>query len=401
MTRTIDLDALIRGCSDTSSDSGIRLHAELEPLAGPGGTVKPAVYAGARFQDDRRWASVDDAEPVHVIVIDNVPSQANRLEDALRRERESVGIPEFVLDLSDLTHLPSHLPRMISSLQFPHRNADAYLRDAMLDEENFLTTKTGKDIFGATAQTCGPLIAWFPQSLLFGFWQSHLGKKRTNSKHARSWVSEIVGWQPATAETRIQGMKGDPLNLNVDTKLQFDADDQTKWDITTEARTRGRSNVGKGTRLSEIGHGQTLFRESEETPAAVSFARITQQATLSFAQLRRVSLGDNRPDADAAARALLVALGLHAHNLAFGRGFALRSGAELEPRATTATWLGSGKDELCDAGDRQATGSLLQSARAHAEAAGVPLDGWDRQILLKPKLQLKKTILETWPEFED
>lgn len=401
MAREIDLDALIQGCDDSATDSGIRLHTELEPLNGRGGPVKPAVYAshsGPRFQEDRRWASVDDTEPTRVIVIDNIPSQTNRLEDALRRERVSVGVPELVLDLSDLSHLPSHLPRSISSLQFPHRNADAYLRDAMLEDENFLATEVGKEIFGATAQTCGPLMAWFPQSLLFGFWQSHLGRKRSNTKHARSWVSEIVGWQPATAETRRLGMKGDPLNLNIDSKLRIDPDDQTKWDITTEARKRDRSDEGKGTRLSEIGHGQALFREMEQAPAAVSFTRITQQATISFAQLRRVSLGDDRPNADAAARALLVALGLHAHNLAFGRGFALRSGAELEPRKTTGTWLGGGTDESCETGDSQATARLLQEARTHAAAEGVPLDGWDQQVILKPKRQLRKTILETWPE---
>lgn len=403
MARKIDLDALIRGCADTATDSGIRLHAELEPLGGRGAPVKPAVHvgnSGPRFQEDRRWASVEDAEPTHVIVIDNVPSQANRLEDALRKERESVGVPEMALDLADLPHLPSHLPRRISSLQFPHRNADAYLRDAMLDERDFLKTDIGRDVFGATARTCGPLMAWFPQALLYGFWQSHLGRKRANTKHARSWVSEIVGWQPATAETRTHGMKGDPLNLNMDTKLQVDPDDQTKWAVTAETRERGRPREGKGTRLSEIGHGQALFRETEQAPSAVSFARITQQATVSFAQLRRVSLGDGRPNADAAARALLVALGLHAHSLAFGRGFALRSGAELEPRRSTATWLGGGADEDCETGDGPATASLLQEARAHAAAERVPLDGWGRQVVLKPKPNLRRAILATWPELD-
>ena len=400
MARTIDFGALIRGCADTATDSGIRIHTELEPLTGPGGPVKPAVYAGSRFQEDRRWAGVDDTDPTHVIVIDNVPSQANRLEDALRKERESVGVPELVLDLADLSHLPSHLPRRISSLQFPHRNADAYLRDAMLEEQDFLTTDVGEAIFGATAQSCGPLMAWFPQSLLYGFWQSHLGRKRTNAKHARSWVSEIVGWQPAAEGTLTHGMKGDPLNLNIDTQLQIDPDDQTKWDFTGEAKKGRGSEAAKGTRLSEIGHGQTLIRETERAPSAVSFVRITQQATVSFAQLRRVSLGDGRPNADAAARALLVALGLHAHNLAFGRGFALRSGAELGPRKTTGTWLGGGADEDCETGDGQVTASLLQEARAHAAAEGVPLDGWDRQVILKPRPQLKKTILATWPKLE-
>ena len=82
-------------------------------------------------------------------------------------------------------------------------------------------------------------------------------------------------------------------------------------------------------KLSEIGHGQVPFMGDEASAAAVSFAKVTQRATLSLAQLRRVALGpDYSAEADAAARALLVALSLHAHMLAFGRGFALRSGAE-------------------------------------------------------------------------
>ena len=111
----------------------------------------------------------------------------------MRRNRASARVPELVLDLSDLSELPAHLPRRLSSLEFPHRNADAYLRDAKLGGQDFIKTDLGRAIFGATAQECGPLMAWFPQALLYGFWQSHLGKKRHNTKHARAWVSEIVG----------------------------------------------------------------------------------------------------------------------------------------------------------------------------------------------------------------
>ena len=95
--------------------------------------MKPAVYEGGRYQLGRRWADSSDETPVQVIVIDNVPSQANRLEHALWVDRSVNGIPEFILDLSELGSLPAHLPRSISSLKFPHRNADAYLRDATLE----------------------------------------------------------------------------------------------------------------------------------------------------------------------------------------------------------------------------------------------------------------------------
>lgn len=398
MSHLITLEALLKGCADDAFDDGIRIDTELMPLAGAGATVKPAVYEGGEYQQDSRWAAPEDDNPTPVIIVDNVPSQANRLEDALRRHRESIGIPELILDLSDMAHLPAHLPRRLSSLQFPHRNADAYLRDARLDEGDFIKTALGKAIFGATAWKCGPLMAWFPQALLYGFWQSHLGKKLSNTKHARVWVSEIVGWRPASTDTRIQGLKGDPLNLNTDEVVSSNVNNRVEWDIGTAKKIEG----AKKDKLSEIGHGQVPFMGNNATAGAISFSRVTQRATISFAQLRRVSLGEDEPKADAAVRALLVALGLHAHQLAFGRGFALRSGADLRPRASTVTWLGNNGDHACDLGDTNTTLSLLRSATATAASCGVPLDGWGKSpLILTPKDNLKKAIEATWPNLTD
>ena len=397
MDRKLNLDKLLNGCSDRSFDDGIRIDAELVPLGNVGGPVKPAVYEGGNYQLDQRWANATDENPTPVIVIDNVPSQANRLEEALRLHRETTTVPEFVLDLSDLPNLPAHLPRNLSSLQFPHRNGDAYLRDSTLNGQDFMNTNLGRSIFDATAQTCGPLLAWFPQALLYGFWQSHLGKKRSNTKHARAWVSEIIGWQPASTETRVLGVKGDPLNLSVTEDVVANADDRTNWNFGNNKKTSDGAK-GKKDKLSSIGHGQVPFTGNDAALAAVSFSRITQRATLSFAQLRRVSLGrKSSGDSDAAMRALLVALGLYAHQLAFGRGFALRSGAELRPTATVLTWLGESGDEEFEFQDADATLALLESAWSHAEATGVPLDGWGKSPTnLLPKENLRKAIQSTW-----
>lgn len=391
----LDLGTLVDACADGSFDDGIRIDTDLDPLAGPGGPVKPAVYEGGKYQEDRRWASPKDSEPTSVIVIDNVASQANRLEAAIRHHREeSVPVPEFVLDLTGLENLPAHLPRSLSSLEFPHRNADAYLRDARLDDEDFVRTDLGRSIFGATAQSCGPLMAWFPQALLFGFWQSHLGKKRNNTKHSRVWVSEILGWQPASADTRVMGLKGDALNLSTDEQIISNPADRLDWGIGGE-----KVEGGKKDKLSETGHGQVPFMGADATPAAVSFARVTQRATVSFAQLRRVRLGTGGPEADAAARAVLVALGLHAHVLAFGRGFALRSGAELRPARTTSMWLGADTDKEFDLCGADADGGLLAAALDHAGSVGVPLDGWHKSpIVITPKDNLRKAIRSTWPD---
>ncbi len=79
---------------------------------------------------------------------------------------------------------------------------------------------------GTNAEIAGPLL-----SCLYGFWQSHLGRKRHNTKHGRAWVSEITGWQPASTEPRVLGLKGDPLNLSTDEVVTSNPDDGTLWDI--------------------------------------------------------------------------------------------------------------------------------------------------------------------------
>ena len=100
--------------------------------------------------------------------------------------------------------------------------------------------------------------------------------------------------------------------------------------------------------VSGIGHGQVPFMGDQATAAAVSFARGTQRVTASFAQLRRVSLGPGQQAADAAARALLVALGLHAHVLAWNEELRGRVRAD-EPRKDGASGdLGFREDQVSE-----------------------------------------------------
>src|SRR5258708_521773 len=105
---------------DLSEDAGIKIHTRLEPLGGAAATVKPAIYPGPAFQEDWRWWGEPPGK-TRAIVIDNTPSQANRLEAALELLREQLGLPELQLDLSQVAGLPPHLPRRISGYRFPHR----------------------------------------------------------------------------------------------------------------------------------------------------------------------------------------------------------------------------------------------------------------------------------------
>jgi CRISPR-associated protein Csb1 len=382
----VDLDAgvLIAACSDESAEAGITVTSALEPLGGAGSPVKPAGYEGGRFQADRRWWGTGaDRHSADVLVIDNEPSQANRLEAALEQRRAGLGLPEIVLDLSSVGTLPPHLPGQISSFRFPHRNADAYLRDAMLDGTRFLRSEVGAAIFGATADKPEALLQWFPQALLFGFWQSHLGR-RSQAKLARAWISEIIGVEPAATSVRRLGLKGDPLNLSVAESVDFTSDAQEEWQFSA-----------KGKKLADVGHGQVPVGGENADPVAVSFREVVQQATVSFAALRRI-----RPGTGAAqARALLVSLGLVAHVAAFGRSFSLRSGAELRPAGSTWTWVGeTGEHPLEPLGLDAAIG-IFRECVAGAEQAGLPVGHqWPASpMILTPAANLAAAIRKTWP----
>ena len=393
----IDADLLVAACADDSDAGGVVISTDIEPLGGPGSPVKPAVYAGGRFQLDERWVGEGaDRAVAQVVVIDNVPSQANRLEAALERLAPDLGLPTVVLDLSEVGPLPPHLPAKLTSFRFPHRQADAYLRDSALDGKPFAKTEIGATILAATADNPHALFQWFPQALLLGFWQSHLGKKGSQAKLARSWVSEIVGYDPADTDTVQLGLKGDPLNLSIDESVSWDPDDVlgVGWEVGDAKKAGGRKNKDS---LAELGHGQVPVSESEAARTAVSFRGIEQQSTVSFAGLRRIRT--STPTADAAARAILVSLGLVGHVAAFGRAFSLRSGCDLRPRSTTWVYRGALADEEIEPLDLEAATALFRGCVAVGEEAGLPVGArWPSEpLVLAPNASLQKAIALSYP----
>ncbi|MFV0256826.1 MAG: type I-U CRISPR-associated RAMP protein Csb1/Cas7u [Acidimicrobiales bacterium] len=394
----LNATALLDAVSDDGFASGIVGRSTIEPLGGPGVPVKPPVYAGGHYQEDKRW--LGEGEHRHVVdalVIDNVPSQANRLEAALERMADQLGLPSIILDLSTYPHLPPHVPVELSSFRFPHRNGDAYLRDSDLDGQAFMKTDVGKAIFNATPSNPEALVEWMPQALLFGFWQSHLGKKGPQTKLARSWMSEIVGYEPGSVRTRRLGLKGDPLNLTITDAISYDENDIRVWKVD-----EGKGKAGSKNRdsLAEVGHGQVPVSGNDAPLGAVSFASIEQVATVSFAGLRNITTGD--PERNGPLRALLVALGLIAHVGAFGRGFTLRSGADLRPGHTTWTWLGEADNTDLEVPTMAEARQLFHDCVAQAEKVGLPVGSrWPSNPLrVVPNAALVKVLTKTFPELD-
>lgn len=409
----ISAEELATACSDTSQAGGLVITSRVESLAGRGAPVKPAIYEGGRFQAERRW--VDDPEPrvVDAVVIDSVASQANRLEAALLRMRHDLGLPEIVLDLSGIRSLPVHLPTQLSTFRMPNRHADAYLRDSELGGKPFINTDLGKRLFRSTPLDPAAMLSWTPQSLLYGFWQSQLGKKRQQTKLARSWTSELVGFDPASkdpARAPSLGFKSDPLNLSIAELVEFDEADKLNWSVGVEKRRPKKGPKPDGASpdepvgsLSEIGHGSIPHRKSGADPSkGVSFAWIEQQAHLSLAGLRRIECGS--PEANSAGRALLASLGIVAHVAAFGRTYSLRSGCDL--RVVTSTWtnLGESSDDVIAVPTLSQAISLFHVCVDNAAAAGLSVGAryWEPEpLVLQPGPSLRGAIEKSWPLLDE
>jgi CRISPR-associated protein Csb1 len=339
MTR-LTADRLIDAVREESDQTGIVVHAVYQPVGGPGGRLMPPSYPGGKYLEERRL--VDGTEKP-TVVLDQVPSQANRVEEALRlaHDRGRVELPMFEL----------------TSLDFPHRYADAYLRDSEIGGVRFDKSPIGQAFRLASVDDVRPLYEREPYSLLFGAWDSH--RKGRWPKFARLYSSEMFGVQPVDGKR--MGSRLDPTNLkgSVDDKTKAETD----WVYFPE------STKAKGQKLSEIGHGHIM---PTETHGGVTVAEVRRRSWLSFAGLERLRFGDASQEATDLARATLTALALAGDRLTFGKpSLWLRSGCDLTRYQETIGFEVAGGDiepfevTASDALD------LFTELRDRATAAGI------------------------------
>jgi CRISPR-associated protein Csb1 len=127
------------------STAALRCRRRLQPAGGEGDKVFPPTFAGAVYAVERRRIPGRD-QAVTCVLLDSVQSQANRMELALQEalDGKKITMPLVAVDFSD--HGPTgdieadkHAGRLIdaigrvTSLQVPHRLADAILRDSELN----------------------------------------------------------------------------------------------------------------------------------------------------------------------------------------------------------------------------------------------------------------------------
>ncbi|MBL8924644.1 MAG: type I-U CRISPR-associated protein Cas7 [Pseudonocardia sp.] len=360
---------LLTAVAFTGSRAVLRVTATYQPAGGLGSRVFPPTYPpqnGQPYVIEKR--RVDGAERDDVL-LDSVPSQANRAEEALlRAQREGTAqVPLLQVEHTGAT------PVVLSSLEFPHRYADAYLRDSLLDGVAFDRTDLGRSLQGASPADATALYAHDPGSLVYGAWNSH--RKGRQQKFPRIYASEVVGWDPVLGARNAGRM--DPLNLQGAAKQTKDG-----WEYSAT------STKTKGEKLSEIGHGNVAPNPQH---GGVTISSAQRFATLSLAGLDRIGFGAVSAEAAQAARTVLAAYALLADRLAFGRpALWLRSGCELVLESERIEWVHRGGDtEPFDLSTAEAI-ELFGLAAAHAEKQGLPLA--TETVVLTPSKALAQAI---------
>ena len=331
-----------------------RITTTYQPGGGEGSRVFPPTFPVDRgdsspYVEEERWR--DDAA-VKTVVLDQVPSQANRVEEALRGAQLAgeVKLPELKIVHGDLT---------LTGLDVPHRIFDAYFRDTTQDGVKFDQTSMGKAFQSANLSDASEILRHDPGTLVFGGWNSH--RKGRQARFPRLYASEIVGWNPVLGGRRAGRM--DPLNL---TGARSGEGDDWTYVFPGEKGPKSAS-----TKLSEIGHGNVAPSKAH---GGVTISSATRYATLSLTALRRVRFGTMPSQAQSLARTLLAAYALVGDRLAFGGpGVWLRSGCDLAVTEEVLEWVGRGGVTESFHLSTPVALDLFEAARMAADKAGVSM----------------------------
>jgi CRISPR-associated protein Csb1 len=391
---TLTLDLLRQAVA--GSAAAFRCRRRLQPAGGEGDKVFPPTFAGAVYAvEQRRIPGRSDAVPC--VLLDSVQSQANRMELALQEAVDAgkIALPLLAVDFS--AHDPTgdieadkkrgkliDAVGKVTSLQVPHRLADAILRDSEWNGVAFRRSDKGKALNTVSLANATPLFELCPTALVFGMWDSTGPKGGLGPKFERAMVSEIIGvgaeWHD---DYRARGVRRDPLEVRAAVKVVRNAD--RSWKVAAE-KEKG------ATEPSKVNHSSVLFDSSN---AGVTIEHAEQTTTLSLICLRRLRFpinGAPTAGADTAARTALAALGLCAATLTFESGMGLRSRCLLWPDGPMSWELldrpGEDPKRFSLSGDEAI--ALLRAAIAGATKAKLP---WaETPVVLTPSQELVKLV---------
>lgn len=389
--------------------AAIRAVRTLRPAGGPGDKIFPPTYVAERgattkYAFEKR---IIDGQEVQTVLLDSVASQANRLEESLLEawRRKEIQFPIVQVDFSKSEGLEDL--EQITSLQAPHRIADAILRDSVLDGTLFRQSAVGRAFTDARQNAATAMYKYCPTALIFGVWDSTGPKGGLGAKFQRALVSEIVGYN-AVAGVKV-GSRIDPLQIQTKAGPVYQAADPSQeWTVNLDEAAKdakgkpivfARKGQGKGNPAA-INHGN-IPPTIDALAGGVTIDHAKQTIVLSLVALRRLRFitdcagntlnPEIRPAAEGSARTSLAALALAAMQFQGELGYDLRSRSMLIPEGgLQLEFLGrdgtSTTHELSHAG----AVALVKEASERAAKHGM---NWDSEpVTLTPTPKLEQLI---------
>ncbi|MFP4349489.1 MAG: type I-U CRISPR-associated RAMP protein Csb1/Cas7u, partial [Desulfococcaceae bacterium] len=174
--------------------AAFRCVTEYQPAGGPGDKIFPPTYQGGKYAVEDRLLN---GESVPCVLIDSVQSQANRMEVALLEAARGnrITLPIIETTFEDPRLLKSFT---VTSLEAPHRIADAIFRDSLIGENGdkimFRKSAKGKILDNADVRNAAGLFGLCPTALVFGVWDSTGPRGGLGAKIQRAIVSEMVAY---------------------------------------------------------------------------------------------------------------------------------------------------------------------------------------------------------------
>ena len=385
----LDIDLLKQAVSGNAA--AFRCITEYQPAGGPGDKVFPPTYEGGQYATEDR-VNPETGEVSPCVLLDSVQSQANRMELALLDAHRAgkVELPLIVANFDQESLLKKF---SVSSLEAPHRLADALFRDSLLGDVMFRKSDKGRILDYADIRNATGIYGLCPTALVFGLWDSTGPRGGLGAKFQRALVSEMIGMnvvQGSKASSRI-----DPAQIRLGAgplyARKLEKDDAPDWTLDSELGGKKLGKDGKG-KPSEANHGNV---KPSLADGGFTISKAVQTTVLSLAALRRLRFplngeASSKPDVDIAARTTLAALGLTAGAMSRTDGD-LRSRCHLFAQETPAWEL---LDEPSQTPIQYELSSataieLLNDAIQMARDAGLP---WEGKIELTPSDELVELV---------
>lgn len=421
MADELTLDVIKQAVAGTAA--AFRRVVELQPAGGPGAKVFPPTYEGGKYATEKRRIN---GQTVDCVLLDSVQSQANRMEMALQDAIEigRIALPLITVDFSGTD--ASFIGR-VTSLEAPHRIADAILRDSEWDDGTgkkvpFRKTPVGAALDTASLQDATALFGYCPTALVFGMWDSTGARGGLGVKFPRAIVSEIIGIGAVPGQRT--GGRLDPLQIALKAGPVYETEDGD-WTLDPAKAKRKKDKDGnivkdkngnevpalygeKG-RPSEINHGNVtpslvVQKDDRDQPRLDEFGkpipiggftidRAQQITVISLPALRRLRFPVNgNNNTDLPGRVALTALALCAATLSGEKGYNLRSQCDLYVPSGVPQWEIPGQNEAFSLNAKDAV-KLFNQAVEEAKSAGLP---WNSDgMTLTPRDDLVKMVLRS------